>query len=367
MKKIRSLFSQITSGEKPDFVIWCFPVIGLLILCLIPLLIKQNGFESFDKATIAGIAGPVIALIAALLTFLAFWTQLQSNKTGAIQQTIGQETENQPDPIENRFYELLRIHRANVAEININDKVFNRKAFISMFSEFKFCYQVLKFIYSSQKEIISGQSILSEQDLMNISYLVFFMGIGGPSAELTQSLTSQYEETLIEKYISYLKKLQKKHSEEGQIFVQAGETIYSIKLKYKPFCGHMSRLEHYYRHLFQTVKFVADQDDSTVKEKYEYLKILRAQLSGHEQLMLYYNSLTTLGKPWLENKYFTEYRMIKNLPLPLADFGEKPKDKLGEVNSKGEMLFEWDEISFRNRIFHPGRYHGNGKLNPVNK
>ena len=363
MKKIRSLFSQISSGEKPDFVTWCFPVIGFLILCLIPLLLKDNGFEDFDKATIAGIAGPLIALIAALLTFFAFWAQVQSNKTKTIYTSSEPENDNNTNPVERRFYELLKLHRANVAEININDKVFNRKAFISMFSEFKFCYLALKFIYSSQKELKSGQSILSEQDLMNISYLVFFMGIGGPSGELTQGLTKQYDEALIEKYINYLKKLQKKHNEEGQIFIQASETIYSIKLKYKPFSGHMSRLEHYYRHLFQTVKFVADQDDNTVKEKYEYLKILRAQLSGHEQLMLYYNSLTTLGKPWLENKYFTEYRMIKNLPLPLADFGEKPKDKLGETNSRGEMLFEWDEISFRNKVFHPGRY--NGK--PVHK
>lgn len=209
---------------------------------------------------------------------------------------------------------------------------------------------------------MSGQSILSEQDFMNISYIVFFMGIGEPSGVITQMLLKQYEKTLIEKYTGCLKKLQKKHQEEGQIFIPAGETIYHFKLKYKPFAGHSSRLEHYYRHLFRAVKFVADQDENSAKEKYDYLKILRAQLSGHEQLMLYYNSLTSLGKPWLENKYFTDYRMIKNLPLPLADFGEKPKDKLGEKNSKGEMLFEWDEISFRNKVFHPGRNKGK----PVN-
>ena len=362
MKKISSLFSQISSGEKPDFVIWCFPVIGFLILCLIPLLLKENSFENFDKITIADIAGPLIALIAAFLTFFAFWTQVQVNKTNA-SNASGAENSGNTDYTENRFYELLKLHRANVAEININEKVFSRKAFVSMFSEFKFCYHALRSVYSSQKELKSGQSILSEQDLMNISYIVFFMGIAGPSGELMQGLLKPYEETLIEKYICTLKKLQKKHNEEGQICIQAYDTVYSIKLKYRPFGGHMSRLEHYYRHLFQTVKFVIDQDENNPKEKYEFLKILRAQLSGHEQLMLYYNSLTTFGRPWLENKYFTEYRMIKNLPLPLADFGEKPKDKLGEVNSRGEMLFEWDEISFRNNIFHPGRY--NGK--PVHK
>lgn len=349
---------QISSGQKPDFVIWCFPVIGFLILCLIPLLLSDNTFESFDKATIAGIAGPVIAFIAALLTFLAFWAQLQANKVNSITDEI---TENN-EPVnytENRFYELIKLHRANVSDINITDKASGRKAFISMFNEFKCCYLVLRSVYAEQKEIKSGQGILSEQDFMNISYIIFFMGLNGPASDLTQELIKQYDQSLIEKYLSSLKKLQKKHGEDGIIQVPEQGSIFSLKLKYKPFCGHMSRLEQYYRHLFQSVKFVVDRDSISAKEKYQFLKILRAQLSGHEQLMLYYNSLTTLGKPWLENKYFTEYRMLKNLPLPLADFGEKPKDKLGEKNSKGEALFEWDEISFRNKVFHPGRYNGN--------
>ncbi len=353
MKKIRTLISQVSSGEKPDFVTWCFPFIGFLILCLIPLLLNQESINDADNVTISAIAGPVIALIAALLTFLAFWAQVQSNKAKK-SITVNEDPDDPAACFENKFYELLKIHRANVAEININDKVFSRNAFISMFSEFKYCYLILRSVYASKKEFTSGNSILSEQDLMNISYIVFFMGLSGPSGDLVQGLIKQYDEDLIEKYISMLKKLQKKHNDEGQIFTQNGETIYGIKLKYKPFCGHMSRLEQYYRHLFQSVKFVVDHDKSSDKEKYEFLKLLRVQLSGHEQLMLYYNSLTTLGRPWIENKYFTEYRMLKNLPLPLADFGEKPKDKLGERNSKGEMLFEWDEISFRNKVFHPG-------------
>jgi hypothetical protein len=36
--------------------------------------------------------------------------------------------------------------------------------------------------------------------------------------------------------------------------------------------------------------------------------------------------------------------MIKNLPLPLADFGPYPKDFLGELNERNIRIFEWDEI-----------------------
>ena len=124
-------------------------------------------------------------------------------------------------------------------------------------------------------------------------------------------------------------------------------THFELNIKYLPFSGHISRLGHYYRHLFQTVKYVAEQEEKIIPNKYIYLKTLRAQLSTHEQLFLYYNALSVLGEPWLKNGYLTEYRMIKNIPLPMASFGIYPKKKLGDKNSKGELLFEWDEIKKR--------------------
>ena len=122
-----------------------------------------------------------------------------------------------------------------------------------------------------------------------------------------------------------------------------------MRIKYKPFegHGHVSRLGHYFRHLFQTVKFVIEQDDEIIPNKYEYIKTLRAQLSTHEQLLLYYNSLSILGKPWNDANLLTDYRFIKNIPLPYADFYKSPKEEFGIINSAGEQLFEWDEISER--------------------
>jgi hypothetical protein len=65
------------------------------------------------------------------------------------------------------------------------------------------------------------------------------------------------------------------------------------------------------------VKFVAYSDAITdYKSKMKYLKILRAQLSNHEQILLFYNWLSTgYGGDWEneENKFFTEYKIIHNL------------------------------------------------------
>ena len=79
-------------------------------------------------------------------------------------------------------------------------------------------------------------------------------------------------------------------------------------------------------------------------EQKKYLKLLRAQLSNHEQLLLYYNSLTNFGKGWIDNEYFTTYEMIKNIPLKLADFGLKPKEYLKDKKGFDDTIFEWDEL-----------------------
>jgi hypothetical protein len=71
-------------------------------------------------------------------------------------------------------------------------------------------------------------------------------------------------------------------------------------LTYTPFEGHQSRLGHYYRHLFQTIIFVNSQKLNI--NKYEYVKMLRSQLSIHEQALLFINSFTDLGDDWRSSK-----------------------------------------------------------------
>ena len=126
----------------------------------------------------------------------------------------------------------------------------------------------------------------------------------------------------------------------------------NIKSYYRPFSGQSQLLGHYFRNIFQIVKFV-DSEGSflTPDEKYEYIKTLRAQLSDFEQLLLYYNALSNLGKRWFENKkesYMIRYKMVKNIPLTLA-FGIQPEDvfnRIGMDKKEIESYFEWNERLF---------------------
>jgi hypothetical protein len=76
--------------------------------------------------------------------------------------------------------------------------------------------------------------------------------------------------------------------------------------------GYM--LGHYFRNLYHIVKFI-DQSEAlgTFSLKYKYVKILRAQLSAPEILLVALNGLTSYGegfKPLIE-----KYRLLKNLNL----------------------------------------------------
>jgi len=359
VKKIRELYQQLLKGEKPDFVLWAFPFIGLLILCLLPFLLTRNGLSCFDYRatgqigdTIGGIAGPVIALIAAMLTFLAFWIQVQANKAQTTQ-FDKQDTDTKIDRFENKFYELLRLHKENVNEISIDGydqrKIEKRKAFVSMYREFRNAFFVTKITYERLRKSHKLETQYNDEYLLKLAYIFFYAGVGIHSDKISKAMAGdQFDKILFDEVNGELKRMQDDHK-----ILSKRKLLPIMEIKdlgksmtpksYRPFVGHMNRFGHYYRHLFQTVKFVVNQDSKLINEsqKLEYLRTLRAQLSDHEQVLLYYNAVVGFGKAWLDNNYFTDYKMIHNLPLPLADFGISPTVKFETELESGYDLFEW--------------------------
>ena len=67
-------------------------------------------------------------------------------------------------------------------------------------------------------------------------------------------------------------------------------------------------VDHYFRHLYHILKFV---DESDVDDKLKYTRILRAQLSTSELLLLFYSSLHPVGAKSLT--YLAKYAMLHNL------------------------------------------------------
>lgn len=327
-----------------------FIIVGVLGFCILilPFAFEQGNIPNYGIVgdTVGGLLNPIIAIPATILTFLAFWVQYKANEQ--------QKRDLQVERFENKFYAMLQIHRDNVNEVSIGQTLSGRKSFISMFNELKFTYYSIKDYYEKKYKPLNLQSNINDEVLYNISYLIFFFGIGPNSSLIVLDMIDEKYKGFflsVETFIKGQQILWRDERKKGnKISVEIPTGYFELDLKYIPFNGQMSKLSHYVRHLFQLVKYVDDADDKifSYEDKYNYIASIRAQLSAHEQLLLFYNAVSILGKPWLDgSNYLKKYCVIKSTPLPLADFYKEPKTLLGTINEYGKTMFEWGEIKNR--------------------
>ncbi|MFA6152537.1 MAG: putative phage abortive infection protein [Chitinophagaceae bacterium] len=240
-----------------------------------------------------------------------------------------------------------------------------------MFKEFKFIYYVSKIVFEKKQNVYIDELGIPKDDittldnkLSDIAFDIFFFGIGTDSEKIFKddsTVSSQFYKDVR----SALEYYQKEFSESNEdlkclstFSIYENQTkgslkvkglFYEFETKYYPFDGHISRLGHYYRQLFQIVRYVVIQENDFLskEEVLEHLKILRTQMSNHEQLLLYYNGMSGIGLKWTgddknDNRdYFKEYQMIHNLPLPLAEIGHLPHIEYSPELRKEYDIFEW--------------------------
>ena len=91
------------------------------------------------------------------------------------------------------------------------------------------------------------------------------------------------------------------------------------KFPYKLFGGHQTRLGHYYRHLYHTIKMIDTYHSSQIGDEVykDYVRKLRIQLNTYEQALLVINSCSVFGADWQE--YILKYKLVKNLPKNFYD------------------------------------------------
>jgi hypothetical protein len=249
-----------------------------------PLLASQ--FGNF----IGGLVGPMFYLAS---VFLIYETIISQNKSFERQQ------------FETKFFELIRFHRQNIAEMEYRVPWEDHKyitgplVFREIKSQFTKLYKIVCPFIEACDNIPADKK---QTDAINITYQLLFFGVSQSTLPILEGLLDRkYDKALINNIINEVRK-------ERTIFNP--ETMY--------FSGHQVRLAHYYRHLYQLVNYVDNTEFLTDKQKYNYVKILRAQLSQHEIAIFFLNSLS-LGQPWEKNNYITKYKFIKNLPPNFID------------------------------------------------
>ncbi|HLY70742.1 MAG TPA: putative phage abortive infection protein [Puia sp.] len=320
---------------------------------------------------IGGLVGTLFSLVGVLLLFITLRDQRESFKK---------------ERFENHFFELIKLHRENVSELNykkFDGREFitseNRKVMRDIFNEFIECYRdVKKFSnsnnpddYLNTKYKLRLENIKKEKKfkaniielaIIDISYSIVFFGVGldGESV-LRNRFQKKYNSIYYYRLLAYiklkpkrenrdryelwenmksldLKNLRKlieevyvhrKHLNNHDELSEEAKKIISDNQYEKYYGGHQHRLGHYFRHLFQSYKFLSESKFINSEQKYFYGKTFRAQLSTYEQALLFINSISSLGMKWeykfefnerpssnieKENGLITEFHLIKNLP-----------------------------------------------------
>ena len=301
-----------------------------------------------DISSGISIMNPFIAIAAAIITFAAFWVQYKANmdlreeakkdreqakkdREDNQEERVKAEKRNRKQQIISRFYEMLQIHRENVKELEWNQQIHyekdersnyqeneciqkrGRQIFYYYLIEFDFIYLIVKGLYPE----------LRIEDRVKKAYNIFYKNVEDERfdfekrTELIEFI--QYDRNLLAGEMNNMCNI------SGKKIINEEDLNQLIKhknyFKLQPlFKGHFDELNNYYRHLFLTVKTIAKEKEEHLSydEKRDLLRILRAQLTNTEQIMLFYNWFSGNGGQWEQddpngNHFFTKYRMIHNI------------------------------------------------------
>lgn len=372
-------------------MVWSFMALGGVISLYLLISTAVDGYkiwgeDSIDFAVtgqfgdfIGGVAGTFFAVAGTFLIYLSFQAQIKQNER---------------ETFESAFFEMMKLHRENVNEMNYTKfekeeeklrTANNRKVFKLIFAEFVECYrEVNKFtrfksvddclLLNYKKKLekiaknINPEINVMEMAIIDISYSIVYYGVGSEGERiLRHNFLEKYNGEFFYRLLRFIKLKPKRENvsryemweklrkEEYKKLTSLIEEIYQFRRHikdtntmstqafdlakdddyYKYYGGHQHRLGHYFRHLFQSYKYLDGSTYLCDEEKYFYGKMLRAQLSTYEQSLLFINSISSLGMRWeftpepkivnLKNRkalkkttngvrLITDYNLIKNLP-----------------------------------------------------
>ncbi|MCR5862716.1 hypothetical protein LRS05_11435 [Flavobacterium sp. J372] len=305
-----------------------------------------------------------------------FNTELENNREQFEKQFQAQENQIKLQQFESSFFEMIRFHRENITELRYHTQtntLENQQVIQLIFNEFIECYRDVKKFSNSKnpndyiipkhikklRKISSLNNInidLIEWAVIDIAWSIVFYGLETEGESVIRKLfLRKYNRKYYYRLLYYLKlkpknikgkrykrwleirkmKLKDLHPLIEELYLNRihpqninGLSQQALKMKvdsqYKKFYeGHQFRLGHYFRHLFQCYKFINSNTNLVDDKKYDYAKLLRAQLSTYEQALLFINSITSLGMKWeftaekseiLNKNLITRYHLIKNLP-----------------------------------------------------
>jgi len=297
--------------------IWSIVIVSILTIAIaffiVPYLVTNKSWfwEYNDKTgvmgdTIGGIAGPIIALVGVILTFIAFYIQYKANQIqlkslrDQSDFAIKNDRQTKIQQIESNFFRMIDFHNQNVNQLKIpnldiskTDISEGRRAFV----QFKIqIHRLLKIVNEVNTE---NKFMLNNEEILDITYIVFYYGIEGSWTNFIVEKLNRYNNNV---------KIVEKISEKININpnLKLGRT-------------NQTNLSTYFRNMYNAIRLIDDNELLYEKEKKFIIKIYRAQLSNPELYLIFFNILSRFGKKWKEHNLINKYEFLKNIPKNYCD------------------------------------------------
>lgn len=337
MEKNKKRDFKLTNKEK-QFLINSFFICGFLSFGIL-LLIKPtlpNKSSQDIATTISGILGTALGFFGSILVYKALSEQVKANILIQNQFNLQQ--------FESRLYKMLEIYNHNVSNIKYKNRktgteYVGKNCFPAFISDYRKLANEIDY-YNKKRNVDINKIITNEyrEELKNknstieinkwvqleISYLIFFFGVGITGRpNLKHLLKDKFNRDYLKELLNFLSNKpviynsKRKHQKNWKNLIITFKVFNSPNNKNfdKYYNGHQNNLGHYYRHLFMIVKFINDQKMLNYINKWEYSKLLRAQLSNHEQELFFLNSISVLGREWELNKIILDDKALENTRL----------------------------------------------------
>lgn len=318
-----------------------------------------------------------IAACVGWVTFWAFWSQIKANALTVENFEKQQITE--------QYFEMMKMHLDNVKGFSLKFKSDpNVPGFIDnveivngidIFDSLKQNYEIIFREVKGEIHSLINAALLKKENKLTVNdiYLIKYKDVKNFSSEDFLSVTSNDDipNILKEKKLDVNKilwfQLQIHILKNTYYFIYEHNTElndepssydsrknkFIIKLSSIYGLGYKNKLTHYYRNLFKTVKYIATQDEDlfNYEGKKDKLRMLRSQMNNTEQLMLFYNWISSYGGQWenawkkekdKKNKFLTDYRMIHNLHYD--DLDKTIFEGFDEETKKHLLIFLFENL-----------------------
>lgn len=305
MQKLMNLVLIILSGF---FLLLSISFFILLInnnISLVPPIILDRKFAVDFSTILQGFVGTTAGIGSSLLIVVVF---------------LGQSKQVKISQLENMYFKMLDFHRENISNINLTDYAQKKKdpfigkqAFVNMKLQLFDCLKMVE-------DINKNRSLnLQKRQIIDIAYMVFYYGMSPKWNSFSHKIFHSYQDNLVDVLQDHIDDIE---ALENKKIGRTNQTI----------------LGDYYRNMYNAIMLINSSKILSNKQKGQYVKILRAQLSNSEQALLYFNVMSRFGKKWNKNKLIEKYELIKNLPDEYCGVNYNHKEDFKKI------IYEDDEI-----------------------